>query len=84
MEAIKVEIEEQANNLPKRLLGGTNKINKICLEVFKEMIPQGLPPSAKKQLVKVKDIEIDGIKDFIFCSNDVNTEMKYEEKPDKN
>jgi hypothetical protein len=39
MEAIKVEIEEQANNLPKRLEKGANKINKIGLEVYKEMIP---------------------------------------------
>jgi serine/threonine protein phosphatase PrpC len=84
MEAIKVEIEEQANNLPKRIEGGTNKINKIGLEVFKEMIPLGLPSSAKKELVSVGNFEIDGIKDFIFCTNDVNTEMKYEEKPDKN
>jgi serine/threonine protein phosphatase PrpC len=47
------------------------------------MVPQGLPPSAKKQLVKVGEFDIDGIKDFIVCTNDVITEMKYGEKNDK-
>ena len=83
MDAIRAEIDEQANNLPKRLQEGSNKINKISIEILKEMVPQGLPPSAKKQLVKVGEFDIDGIKDFIVCTNDVITEMKYGEKNDK-
>lgn len=44
------------------------------------MIPQGLPQTAKKKISKAGEFEFDGLQDFIFCSNDVNEEHKYEER----
>lgn len=47
------------------------------------MVPLGHPNSSQKTLFNVGETELDGTKDFIFCSNDINTECKYEEQNEK-
>ena len=75
------------NNTYKRLEtknnGGKRVVPKqIQITILKEMVPQGLPPNAKRELIQVGQFDFDGMKDFVFCSNDVNEEHGYEKKTD--
>ena len=62
---------ERSQNFVKRTEASEKQISKYLIELYKDISFQG---SNKKEYQKVAEIEFDGMKDFVFCSSDVDEE----------
>ena len=72
-------LEERKNNYAKRTEASEKRINEFVIDMYKDVAYfEGATPvstnnkAKKREYQKVATIEFDGMKDFVFCSNDVN------------